>query len=560
MTTIAIMERFTRHITEQLIEKLPSDREFYSPEDLQVLEIPEFITERVVIEMDQNLSESLATPTTEWASMDAAAVQFAWKNFIEAIKAEVKMPSSYAKSLFETAVADTLELATRPRQAIPESLFGVDKSLSIDVVKKRIKYITVGRKLAAAFVRYMEKKGKSEVTLDECIEIVAKVDEKLIAGYNSLDWAKETEALFQMAGPKVDPELFRIYFEDKNILKYAKKFDKLTENINRTQFIEVLSSPDIEETDDQPAVKKDEKVQKAKTEPQPSKKPTVSPEKKKSDSKDIYLPEDSILNSFQKRRFGSWTEEEEEPEEKEVKPVKSSTDDEKPLVERFTFDKEEADKSTEPADSSDNHSSIYEELNLKKGSDDEYAEDEEESFRSQFDPELIKKWKNIGGSDSVEKEDDEFVLSETEPPEDDDEGVTSIELYNETDDEEDVPMWRAFLEREDISKLKEEEDESEDQEKPVVDNSKKKEPVIKKAGDIDKWIGKEKKRFIKEIFDGSEVVYQDALSKTLEFEDWKGASKYIQKEVFTQNRIDVFDEVAVDFTDRLHTFFLEYKS
>lgn len=181
------MERIVRLITNHLLEKLPSDREYYTPDDLQVLEIPKFITERVVIEMNQNLNESLSPPETEWAAMSADAVQFAWKNFIEAIKAEVRMPESFAPSLFETAVADTLELAIQPRKAIPETLFGVDEKLTIEEIKKRIKYITVGRRLATALARYMEKKNKTSLTLKECREIVEKVDEKLIAGYNSLD-------------------------------------------------------------------------------------------------------------------------------------------------------------------------------------------------------------------------------------------------------------------------------------------------------------------------------------------------------------------------------------
>lgn len=573
------MERVIRDITERLIEKLPEEREFYTPEDLQVLDIPEFITERVVIEMDQNLNESLETPTTEWADMSATSVRFAWKNFLEAIKAEVKMPTTYAKSLFETAVADTLELASRPRQAIPENLFGVDEEITIDQVKKRIKYITVGRKLAAALVRYMEKKGKTSLTLNECSDIVAKVDEKLIAGYNSLDWAKETEALFQLAGPKVDPVLLRIYFDDKGIKKYADKFDREKDGVNRTLFIEILSAPDIEK-DETVSTKESSKEGLIPNHHKSAKKTEQKPAKR---ANSIFLPDDSILNSFQKRRFTSIEEEEEYYRNQEAQKADESLDDEsEELHKKFRFDEEAAEKEKSELKPG-KKSSIYDEMNLRNKEKDPNPNIDSSIPGVGLDPELIKKWKMIGGEKGGKKDDEDLVLSEKDKPDsEDDEDIASIELYNETEDDEEVPMWRAFLEREDLSRVKENEDgtdestfESADEDEdsvyqhdyddpyddePLIDLTKEPESINDKIEEIEKWIGDDISRFTDEIFDGSDAAIEDALANFVEFEDWKSASKYLQKEIFDRNRIDVFSEVAVDFTDRLHTFFLEYKS
>jgi hypothetical protein len=566
------MERMIREITEQLINKLPEDREYYTPEDLQVLDIPEFITERVVIEMNQNLNESLSPPDTEWAAMDNPAVQFAWKNFIEAIKAEVKMPATYAQTIFETAIADTMELALRPRRAIPESLFGSDKELSIELVKKRIRYITVGRQLAAALVRYMEKKNKKKITLDECRDIVAKVDEKLIAGYNSLDWAKETEPLFQLAGPKVDTEFLRIYFEDKARNKVALKFDMITEPVNRTAFIEILSAPELDE--DQLAAKKSEagSTKKAAQKTDNKEKPdSDAGTQKKPADKDVFIPDDSILGSFQKRRVGSMPDDEyEEAEEKadlavpdeEIEPVSTSEPKEKPLHERFVFDSDALDDDSE---SNKEPSTIYDEMNFKRiteSEDDELLEGNENSLSSipQFDSELMRKWKTIGG---ISEDEDEPVLEETEKPEDEDEPVASIELYNETDDEEDVPMWRAFLEREDLSKLKEEEqDFIDDEDIQSGLKSTASEPADSEEihAALDSWIGDKKEKFIEEIFGGSDRAYKEALTEIERKKDWKTAAKFLEKEVFNKNKIKLFDEIAVEFTDKLQSYYTQKKA
>ncbi|TVR32880.1 MAG: hypothetical protein EA390_04590 [Balneolaceae bacterium] len=565
------MERIVRQITEKLLQKLPTHREFYTPDDLHVLDIPEFITERLVLEMNQNLNDSLNPPDTEWASMDKDAVQFAWRNFIEAIKAEVRMPHTYAPSLFETAIADTLELAIQPRKAIPDTLFGVDEILTIEVIKKRIKYITVGRKLAAALARYMEKKSKSSLTLEQCREIVEKVDDKLIAGYNSLDWAKEVEAIFLMAGPDVDTDLFRIYFEDKRKPKLARKFDKINTPVNRTNFIEVLSTPDFSETEEKPEIKPA-----AKKPAEPETVPVKSglktdkadkPEKKK----DSLTPDDTILGSFQRKRVSSW-EDEDEPAEEEERAEEPIDDDWKkePLHERFVFDESEAEnlepsnEKTAETDRTDIDRSITNEPEPDYKVREEGVEEQESFSKKELDFDLLNKWRKIGG---ISEEEEDLVLSETEKPDDsDDEQVASIELYNETDEEEEVPMWRAFLEREDLSDLKEDEQGSdrgdtgyygeefdEEEYKAAFEASEM-------ATRIDQWLGKDKQKYVREIFDKSETAYNDAITEITRFDDWKGASKFIRNEIFEKNNVDIFDSVAVDFTDRLHTFFIESKT
>jgi hypothetical protein len=305
------MERIVRDITERLTQKLPADRDFYSPEDLQVLEIPEFITDRVILEMNQNLNESLSPPDTEWASMKEESVQFAWKNFIEAIKAEVRMPATYARSLFETAVADTLELAVQPRKAIPETLFGVDQMLSVDILKKRVTYITIGRKLAAALVRYMERKNRRTLKLEECRKIVTGVDERLVQDYNSLDWAKELDPLFLLAGPAVDTELLRIYFEDKEMPVLAARFDRLNKTVTRNDMIEVISKPVIEDPQSVPRdVSQNDEASARRTPGTNGSSPLGEAGLSDSGETDrgqgpSYIPEDSILASFQRKRGDS---------------------------------------------------------------------------------------------------------------------------------------------------------------------------------------------------------------------------------------------------------------
>lgn len=572
------MERIVRHITEKLTAQLPRFREWYTPDDLQVLDIPSFITERVILDMHQNLNESVTLPETEWADMEADSVRYAWMNFLEAIKTEVRMPESNASSMLETAVSDSLELATQPRKSIPEILFDKDDTLTVEELKKRIRYVTVGRALAAALIRYMEKKSKKTLTLDSCKKIVARIDDKLVESFTPLDWAKELEPLFVLAGPSVDTELFRIFFEDKKLKKYSSLFVHLNKSLNRTEFIDFMSSASqdmqIDETKKPSNVQK--KAMKKSDRPKKSvNKPDAEDDEKKYSGEE-FIPDDSILSSFQKRRVDSIFEEDDM--ESELTGDYDETEDETPLNSKFELDQDEPDT---PDESDNQGDTIYKEMNLKKSAEEmpgKFREEEKGEDPEKMEQDLLSKWKAIAGEeDSDETEIDD--LSETEKPRGKNEaGVESVDLYNETEDEEDIPIWRAFLEREDLDSFVEDEGQEETESKNRKRKDGKEEladrltdqffgsyDTDEQGGEQDsnhllRWLADEKNRFVENIFSGSERAFDEAIEDIASFDDWKHAAKYIKEEVYNRNRIDIFDEVAVDFTDRLHTFFIENKS
>jgi len=74
-----------------------------------------------------------------------------------------------------------------------------------------------------------------------------------------------------------------------------------------------------------------------------------------------------------------------------------------------------------------------------------------------------------------------------------------------------------------------------------------------------KWLQLDADRFVDEIFGGAEDAYEQAIDEIAAIRTWRKATEYIEKEVFGRNRVDMYDEVAVDLTDQLHSYFLEHK-
>ena len=244
------------------------------------------------------------------------------------------------------------------------------------------------------------------------------------------------------------------------------------------------------------------------------------------------------------------------------------------LLNRFMFDdsNEEDSIANKKSDRGKKVATIYDELNLVRNDAKPKTMD---LFGTLDTPDLNKPstdLKKENKKPALETEDSETIqkFSDFDEPESDPEST-----------ENDVPMWRSFLERDEneaksifqfddeaVNKNEglnvEESDETLDEdgfiEEPIYDFTQKEPDLDEKIGDLSDWMQDVRDKFIEDLFGDSEDAYEQALSDIMEFDDWKNASKYIEKEIFTRNRIDIYDEIAVDFTDRLHSYFIEKKS
>lgn len=669
------MERFVRHITQRLIQKLPANEEYFQPEALRKQHIPEFIIDRIRVEMEQNLLESITPPYSEWADMKNATVQEAWKGFADAIVAEARMPKVYAASIFETAVADTLDMLVQPRKNIPDTVFGPDKALDRETLQKRIRNVVVYKHLGVAVLRFMERKELEAVTLNQCKTVVEKVDEKIITGYNPLNWAQLLEPLFLLIGDNVDTNMLRLFFEDKKRPRMARYFDKMNSSVSKSQLIEILSSPEMLDMDgfEEPqetlfgeaqVVKKPAATEKTKPakdevdddieiEPATKKKPFEEEEPlyKKPNFEDYedfgkepkgFIPidtrpkkgksgddfdaiadefksdepaakeefgdiEESLIGMFHNRRhLYSDEDDDEDPEAGNVSPsyeddseeesdsladtFKSqleSEEDEEDAVGENNNDQTVSTDTVEDEDLADGTVWVEVEIDEETKSEKDvtklpdflnlYAGDDEESDEIEDKPVLINenldpdKAEQTEEEETAEAEAEEEVVAKKETIEEEDEDETLsdeltdalIEEYPplEEDEAEEDPMWKRFLEKDDLDGEEDDDDDDEISDEPIIDLTVDPEKEAQEqASPLIKWMESDRERFVRDIFSDSDEAFDEALFDIAALDDWKSATRYIEKEVFSRNLVDMYDEAAVDFTDRLHTYFMEFKS
>ncbi|MCC5908771.1 MAG: hypothetical protein JJU13_21310 [Balneolaceae bacterium] len=655
------MKHIAGKLTDTYLQKLSSERQYYSLDDLLTSGFPKLLVERIKFELKKNLRHALKLPETEWANIKVVSAR--WDLFVSEAEKEIRLPASYARGVIEQALVDCISMSVQPRSTIPDLIFQDDSTITQEKISERIAPIVINRHLAEALGRYMDKKDKKSLTKEQARNVVAAIDDRLVADYHPLKWMELLSPLFRIAGPDVDSGLLNLFFEEKKRKDVALKLSKLNKAVGDTELIEILSSTEQLEIDDkaenQPALfddkpgtepgstgevitgipenvdresdadgKKAEEVPKKEIEKEENeseekalnewfladdgdREVTVPWQQQEEEDNEVAWPEFSIIpgkvteedepevndHKEEKSKESIRKDQPEKEEPSSASPELSNNDDEddEPLLNRFIFDEAVPDQSEDENESK----TIYDELRLVRD------EEPEERTISLFDDYL--------GRDEDDNEDEEPeskpvpvvnkkketeipAISETKKPAEETKASAEIELEEELEedpfgiektpgegikegdeeeeDKEDTPMWRSFLQRSDADEepsfqfdeeyeegasLYSEEEDSEELSYSVFgqqDFTSEEDQLIDALSD---WMGDDKEKYVKNLFNGSDVAYERAILDIMEFENWKSASKYLENQVFKRNRLDVFDETAVDFTDRLHSYFKKYK-
>lgn len=537
------MDRTIRHITEQFVSKLPAGKEHYRIEELKEYGFPAFLIQRIHIELQWNLDESMMLPKTDWADTQSETVQHSWQQFLNAIHAEVHLPQAYARAVIETAVADIIEMLVQPRKNITDILFGGEDTLSAEEVDERAELLVVYPHFARVLTRYMNRKNKEQLVRQQCKKVIRQVDEKITAQYTPLQWAQMLDPLFALAGPDIDTDLLRLFFEDREMHRAARKFDRMSGEINRASFIEVLSSPELlnydgfeEDQSELFVYEQDE---------------TETDQQREQMEVEVEVSEEKEQKSREEAKQAAGVEQ--EPEESLNKNVMKAADK-----------TSEATREKEKEEEQELIHSMHEEQEEENESVEQHLPEEEPGQEDKVEEETA----SLNEFFSEQSPADESF--EEEPPAAD-EDAEPVSLHAQVDAEEEgeekSTIWMRFMQSEEVEEEQQsesDEDRDNEQETDQPEDEYLDEPIIDlteddetEAEELERLLIDEKPYFVEQLFDGSERAYEESLYEIAQKDSWKEASKLIEKNIFKRNMINIYSEAAVDFTDRLQTYFLD---
>jgi hypothetical protein len=526
------MKQNTSTVADRLFSKLPEDLEFIDPQWLGGFGIPPFVAESIRHTLLDKLRHSLNFPDTVWTDLDANPVRTSWERFVEAAEAEIRLPYSSARDVMVSVAADLTGILTEPRKNLPDFLFGNEKSLNFREASDRVTKIVVYTHFGQQLPNYMRRKQLDFIDRERYASFISQLDEKLTAHYSPLNWAQLLAPLFELMEDRVEPAMLSAFFRDKNRDDLAIRFDGLPEEISAVNLKEVLAAPSPERTvtgkpaainaePGQPAMPATDKNEAArKAEPVPvtphfrnaqtiesrteSKPESVAIPPQISETSGDQTSETAEEHDYAPSPQGNQTQTQIDPEIVSGIPPSRTENDEVPLVERFRI--EESDRKTE------------------------------------IEP--------TGTAPAAE---------------------VSDETANKKDNtDESVPMWKRFISAAaSVATGKTTEPSDASQEKALIEKLAAPEEDYEldieyinplRIDQIKKTLDDRKKYYIKRFFKGDHAAFNTVVRDLSEMETWKEAGPYVTKNVFKKYKIDPLSDEAVDFMDRLQSFFTSHQS
>jgi len=456
------MQQTIKNKTSELLAALPDEHLYYTPSDLQEAGFPAYLVDRIHLEIERNLADSVTLPESDWADMRAEHVVDAWNHFLNAIRTENRVPASYARTVIEGAIEEVLDLLTQPRSYIIEALFGREPSATYSQITNRKRFVVAYPILADALLRYMHRKGLEEITREKATYVINTVDDQLSNTFTPLKWAQHLDPVFTLLDNEVPSVLLTRYFVDRGMTSEAKWINKGQDVYSRSSFIERMSTTtliDDADTNDQPDTLTDPI--------------TTEPTNAIGTVAEVQTPSTNSLIIDEGQAFTPIFE----PDTTTVPPAVSPFDLEEPAAE----------------------------------------------------PTLAQAFGN------TEDEEPPFDLEEPAAE------VTLAQAFGNTEDDE--PPFDL---------------EEPEEEPALIDVSSDEEHVIyltDRAKKLLALLEPNLETFIVDVFLNDELEFYKHLENIAAYDQWRMAGRYITRDIFDKNRIDLYSEHAVLFTDTVQEFF-----
>jgi hypothetical protein len=556
------MQKVIDQITNKFIGQIGTERPFYSPQQLLQAEIPVYIVERIRLLLEDKVLSDLHEVDSVWVDTDNELLISAQNDFEKAVISCSVIPKEKIQEILQSTVQDIVSVLVEPRTYMAQYIFRDDKVLTFEEVSKRCSRLTVYKHFGTAIPLYMKKRDLDELTIERCQSLVSNLDARIVSNYTAENWSQKLEMLFSLCDGKLEPELLQRFFRDKGFENTASIFSSIDVAVTQSTFIEMLTSENFK----MELIKEQEQETEVNSVPEPEKVSEPIPEEEELSEEEI--EENNLASIFQSEAVEPDINEILGDIEQEETLVFDNVDDSESLNNIFYIEDEaETEEDEVQVEVVKDEKQTKEELRSNLTSILDQAKDSYEGTvqtDEEVDNELIDEDELI---QDVEEPD---IIAEEDPILE--EHISSEEEDN-SEDEEEKPMWAQFLSEEQMevmmaSREEEEEPESEPTYNTLLVEDEDDEIFMEEEAvedssatmELNEYLIQSEDRWVNDVFSGKQKAYDRGINELGQFDNWNEASVFLQQEIFSKQKVDMFSEEAIEFIDTLQSYFKEYKS
>ena len=550
------MQKVIDQITDKFIGQIGTERPFYSPQQLLKAEIPVYIVERIRLLLEDKVLSDLKRTESVWVDTGNKLFVSAQNDFENAAISCSVIPHQKLYDILHATVSDIVSVLVEPRKNIAPYIFREETVLSFEEVSKRCARLMVYKHFGTAIPLYMKKRELDELTIERCQSLVSNLDARIVSDYTAENWSQKLEMLFSLCGGKLAPELLQRFFRDKGFDKTAEIFSSIDVAVTQSTFIEMLSTENF----------KMELIKEQESETKPVSEPVKPAEEAKEEIPEEAEKEENLASLFQSEAVEPDINEILGDIEQEETLVFDSVDDSESLNNIFLSEDENDDAEEEHSEPVSNQKEDKQAFKSNLTSILDQAKDSYEGVvqgDEEFESELI--------------EEDDLIQDAFQPAEETKDPILEEHIGSEekdsSEDEEEKPMWAQFLSEDQMevmmaSREEEEEPESEPTFNTLLVEDEDDEIFVEEVAvedssatmELNEYLMDSEDRWVSDVFSGKQKAYDRGINELGQFDNWNEASVFLQQEIFSKQKVDMFSEEASEFIDTLQSYFKEYKS
>tara|TARA_Y200000002_G_scaffold240898_1_gene199152 strand:+ start:6094 stop:7734 length:1641 start_codon:yes stop_codon:yes gene_type:complete len=544
------MTKISESVAQQLSEEwksLPISVDEAQFKHFQLL--PVYLREHIWDRVQEQFKASIRPSNEHWIQWDDAQLRQKWEDFLQVAAQTIQVPREDVIKLGQEFVQTWVPILVEPGKYLVHWLYGEKVEMEVKDIEDKCEELLFFPELKNLIPLYLQRKELHVLSKVRASQIIQQLYTKLVEKFDWDRWERELETLYQVSCRRDIPsDWLGIYFDDRGLNEWSHKLSP--SNLTVNQLLDILRSP-VSQMEDQES---GSEIIEESNQPDLDSESSVRHESA-AERDHVFNPKSNEESKEPGTPPLLWVADEQEEEEDHLHPDSLAS----------LFMKAEPQSEDQEGDSISIETPLNDvETNKKNPINNEVKAQKEDSIFADDDWLSADSFSSKPSADhSISQElngmfDDEDNLfnrpikkAQSDESEEESENDTlASSVFGDSSSTPSTSSTTSAYDEQD-SHLSWQEESEEDS----LDASTWEKKNDKQENRLAQTLKKNRKKYIKKLFKGSEEDYLDVLEKLESKFIWLKVVSCLQKEVIPDYEIDMTTEIMVQFTDELEKYF-----
>lgn len=527
--------------------------------------LPVYLREHIWDQVQERFKASIRPSNEHWIQWDDAQLRQKWEDFLHVAAQTIQVPREDVIKLGQEFVQTWVPILVEPGENLVHWLYGEKVEMEVRDIEDKCQELLFFPELKNLIPLYLQRKELHVLSKVRASQIIQQLYTKLVEKFDWDRWERELETLYQVSCRRDIPfDWLGMYFDDRGLSEWSHKLPP--GNLTVNQLLDILKSPVSQiqnpESGSEIVEESSQEIEAESNEPDLDSESSMRHEP--AVERDyVFNPESDEESEEPETPPLLWVADEQEEEEDHLHPdslaslfMKAEPQSEDQVEDSVSIETPLDDVETDGLDDveMDEKNPIKNEVKAQKedsifGNED-WLSGDSISSKSSADHSTSQELSGMfDDEDSLFNRPIKKAQSDESEEETENDRLASSVFGDSTSTPSTSSTTSAYDEQDSYLSWQEESEEG------SLDASTWEEKNEKQENRLAEALKKNRKKYIKKLFKGSEEDYLDVLEKLESKFIWPKVVSCLQKEVIPDFEIDMTTKVMVQFTDELEKYF-----